>query len=252
MRNIVLTAAFVFLVSCQRKPESVSFEPISNETISLLEENPPTEIAEEDKKEPILLPDGLAALVPDDFAVTEVVSGDLNKDSREDYVLIIKDTDKENIAQNRFEEVADRNRRGIIIAFKEGNGYKKVVENRSCFSSENEDGGVYFPPELSVHINKNNNLEINYGHGRYGHWGYMFRYQNKAFELIGYHASENRGPVELSKVSINFSTKKKKISVNTNPEGDSGEEVWEEKWEDSEIDELVNLQDIEDFDYLEL
>lgn len=74
--------------------------------------------------------------------------------------------------------------------------------------------------------------------------------QNNAFELIGYHSCSSRGPVDMSKVSVNFSTKKKKISVNTNPYGDSGEEVWEETWEDLEINRLLNLQDINRFDGL--
>lgn len=253
MKNTILIFALILLSSCHNKgkeTQSETIEPIADETILLEEDDTEANVVSEEEKPILLLSDELRELIPEGFILFDVLPGDLNKDSEEDYVLIIKATNEENVVENRFGETVDRNRRGIIIAFREGNGYKKIVENRSCFSSENEDGGVYFPPELSININKKSNLEIDYGHGRYGNWGYMFRYQNNAFEMIGFHSCNSRGPVELSKVSINFSTKKKKISVNTNPDGDSGEEVWEETWQDIEIDRLINLQDIGDFDGL--
>ena len=38
--------------------------------------------------------------------------------------------------------------------------------------SLNEDGGVYYPPELAVEI-KIAELKFLYGHGRYGYWEYV-------------------------------------------------------------------------------
>ncbi|GHU45267.1 hypothetical protein AGMMS50289_16060 [Betaproteobacteria bacterium] len=74
----------------------------------------------------------------------------MNKDNQEDYVLIIKGTDKINFVNDERRGQLDRNRRGIIIAFKNQNQYELALENRDCFSSENEDGGVYYPPELLI------------------------------------------------------------------------------------------------------
>jgi hypothetical protein len=45
----------------------------------------------------------------------EVSSGDVNKDGLEDCILIIKNTKEENIIDNRFGDVVDQNRRGIIV-----------------------------------------------------------------------------------------------------------------------------------------
>ena len=54
--------------------------------------------------------------------------------------------------------MVDRNRRGIIILFTEKDGYKLASKNYNCFSSENEDGGNYFSPELWVEERKGNLL----------------------------------------------------------------------------------------------
>jgi hypothetical protein len=76
------------------------------------------------------------------------IRGDLNKDGLEDAVLIIKGTDKSKIIQDEDRGTLDRNRRGIIVLLNKGNYYELASKNYSCFSSENEDGGAYFAPEL--------------------------------------------------------------------------------------------------------
>lgn len=188
-------------------------------------------------------------LIPEGFIFFEGIRGDLNKDSIDDFVTIIKGTDPENVVENSFGEMVDRNRRGIIIALSKNGGYEKVIDNRNCFSSENEEGGVYYAPELWFEI-KRNVLYIRYAHGRYGHWMYLFRYQNNTFEEIGFESHSNYGPIPSSIVSINYSTRKKKIATNLNAQerDDNLPEKWEETWEDLEDLPLRKLNDIEDFD----
>jgi hypothetical protein len=187
--------------------------------------------------------------IPPGFSVFDKSVGDLNKDKQEDYVFIVKGTDKENIVKDRFDHFVDRNRRGIIIVFKKGQNYELAIKNMDCFSSENEDGGVYFAPELAVGINKGN-LNVSYGHGRYGYWSYTFRFQNSNFEMIGYDSSEHSGPVVDKATSINFSTKKMLIKTNTNLNADSGEERFKETWQKITVSQLIKLDDIKDFDEL--
>jgi hypothetical protein len=188
--------------------------------------------------------------VPAGYRIFEEIYGDLNKDGVDDCVLIIKDTNKENFVNDEYRGELDRNRRGIVILFGKGGYYEVVLENKDCFSSENEDGGVYFAPELSVEITKKGSLCIHYAHGRYGWWRYTFRYQNNDFELIGFDNSSDRGPVTEGMTSINFLTKKKKVSINTNADAESGEEQFEVTWEDIGIESLVKLSEIGDFDDL--
>ncbi len=189
--------------------------------------------------------------IPKGYAEFKKYSGDLNKDGLEDCVLIIKKTDSTNVVMNRFDKKVDRNRRGIIVLFKNANDYELADKNLECFSSENEDGGVYFAPELWIEI-KDNKLYIHYGHGRYGYWKYTFRFQKSNFELIGYDSSSNRGPVTNRETSINFLTKKKLTKENTNENAEGGDEIFKENWYDIEIDNLIKLSEIKDFDELDM
>ena len=180
------------------------------------------------------------------------IKGDLNKDGLEDLVLVIKGTDKGKIIKDEYRGELDRNRRGIIVLLNKGTYYELASENLNCFSSENEDGGVYFAPELHVAIDKGN-LYISYGHGRYGYWSYTFRCQNGDMELIGYDLHSSRGPVPQYEVSINFLTKKKVRKDNLNKDfyGEDAYPVnYKETWININIEKLVRLSEIEDFDEL--
>ena len=189
--------------------------------------------------------------IPKGYAEFEKYIGDLNKDGLKDCVLIIKKTDTANVVTNRFDKKVDRNRRGIVVLFKKEKGYKLADKNYNCFSSENEEGGVYFPPELWIKI-ENEKLYIHYGHSRYGYWEYTFRYQNSNFELIGYDSSSNRGPITMTETSINFLTKRKLVRENTNENAEDKDEMFNETWNNIEIDNLIKLSEIKDFDELDM
>ena len=186
-----------------------------------------------------------ADFVPEGFAFFEEIYGDLNNDGLEDCALIIKGTDKNKFVKDEYQGEFDRNRRGIIILFNKEEYYEAALENYTCFSSENEDGGAYIAPDLWIYI-ENGNLYFHYGHGKYGYWKYTFRYKNYDFELIGYDISNSRGPVIESEVSMNFLTKKKLTRVNVSTEAD--EEVFEETWDNIKVEKLIKLSEITDFD----
>ena len=185
--------------------------------------------------------------IPAGYAVSEKTQGDLNKDNQADYDFIIKDSNRANFLKNRFGEEVDRNRRGIIIVFKKNSQYELVLENRDCFSSENEDGGVYFAPDLMVSISKGN-LLIHYAHGRYGYWAYNFRYQNSDFELIGYESSQNRGPLVERSTSINLMTRKMLIRENINQDAEAGDEKFKDTWKKFTLSKSIKLREIGNFD----
>jgi len=192
----------------------------------------------------------LSDFLPKGYVIFEKINGDLNKDGLEDCVLVIKATNKSKIITDRYGKKIDRNRRGIIVLFSKKKHYELVMKNNDCFSSENEDGGGYFAPELSVEIKKGN-LYAHYGHGRYGYWQYIFRCQNSDFELIGYDAS-NGGAVIESETSINFLTKKKQEKVNTNKNAQGGDEVFKETWRNIKVNRKIKLSEIKDFDELDM
>lgn len=158
-------------------------------------------------------------------------------------MLIIKGTDKANFVRHEYREELDLNRRGIVIAFKTGDRYERALINQNAFASENEDGGVYFAPELDVSI-KNGILQFHSFHGRYGFWRYKFRYQNNDFELIGYDSSSNRGPVTLSTLSINFLTQRMQIRENLNEDAEPDEaEEFKETWKSIQLPQPIRLRD---------
>lgn len=230
--------------SCSESPEK--------ETAAKEEQTTSETTVDEPEASNIELKKNPSDYLPKGFIQVEKMEGDLNKDGMNDCVLLIKGTKKEMIVEVEDQGKLDRNRRGIIVLLKHEGGYEQLVKNESCFSSENEDGGVYFPPELSLAIKKGN-LLVEYGHGRYGYWSYTFRHSNGHMELIGYDNSENQGPVVMRETSINFLTKKKQVKENTNENAEeSGDEVFEETWSKIKINQLLKLSEITDFDDLDM
>ena len=187
--------------------------------------------------------------IPKGFVLSSTSIGDLNKDGIDDKVLLVKGTDKGAFEKNEYGELVDRNRRGIIVLFKKDNQYEQVLKNLNCFSSENEDGGVYYAPELSLEIGKGN-LYVNYAHGRYGYWKYTFRYRKGDFYLIGYDNSEGGAVVE-KETSINFLSKKKQVKENVNENAQGGDEVFKETWTNITVNKLLKLREIKDFENFE-
>jgi len=173
---------------------------------------PPETASESQPSEEEVTPDEqtLIKRIPAGYKLTEKVSGDLNGDGADDYVLTIETTNGSDSA-------------GFMIFFKDGDGYKLVLENKRCFYTE------FSSPTLS--IKKGNLYFIEETSGTCNHYAYThtFRYRNSEFELIGYDAleidcgdwDENHRRVggSNSKTSINFLTKKKQSILN-------GKETW--------------------------
>lgn len=188
--------------------------------------------------------------LPKGYVIFEKINGDLDKNGLEDCVLIIKGTDKSKFFKHKYHGELDRNRRGIIVLWNKKDHYELALKNYNCFSSENEDGGVYYPPELSTIIEKGN-LIMHYGHGRYGYWKYIFRHKNVDFDLIGYDIS-NGGAVISDETSINFLTKKKLQRVNVNKNDEGGQEIFKDSWTSIKQNLLIKLSEVKDFDELYL
>lgn len=200
----------------------------------------------------------IETFLPKGYTLIEQTITDLNKDGNKDHILFIKGTDKKNFVQDEHRGLLDRNRRGLIVLFKNGEDYDVVLKNVSCFSSENEEGGAYYAPELSIRSEKGN-IYIDYAHGRYGGWTFTFRYQHNDFELIGYDATAMRsGPVTDSETSINYLTKKKIVKVNikeedlSENENPEEQEVFKETVSKIKINKLLKLSEIKDFDELRM
>jgi hypothetical protein len=216
------------------------------------------EILEGEKKEPEKVTairerhKNITSFLPKGYIIFDKIYGDLNKDGIEDCILVIKGTDRNNIINDEYRGELDRNRRGIIVLFRINGNYELAIKNYDCFSSENEDGGAYYAPELDIEVSKGN-LYVRYSHGRYGYWSYTFRFKNADFELIGYDDSSNTGPIVNSETSINYLTKKKILKENTNEDiEEGGDEIFKETVARINASKLTKLSEIKDFDELDV
>lgn len=244
--GLVLLTGFVLLNACDQGAQT-------NDTGTAGKTDSPgiTKTTTDTSIATIALPGNPADFVPAGYAIFDTLNGDLNNDQLPDCILIIKGTNKNNIVKDESRGTLDRNRRGIIVLLNRSSHYKLLVKNYECFSSENEDGGVYYAPELDIEVNKGR-LLVNYRHGRYGYWFYTFRIKNNDMELIGYDASSSNGPVINRETSINFLTKKKRIRENTDHDAEPGEEEFKESWSAIRLTAPILLSDIKDFDELEM
>jgi len=189
--------------------------------------------------------------VPNGYVIVEQQFGDLNNDGRKDCVLIIKGTDKSKIIIDEYQGKLDRNRRGIIILFNQKGKYVMTSQNLDCFSSEHEDGGVYYAPELSIEIKKKQ-LIIHYAHGRYGYTDYIFSYRNNDIVLIGFEQNDSNGPITVRETSINFLTKKKIERENINADNPDAKEVFSTRKLAITVKRLQTLSTITNFDEFDM
>jgi hypothetical protein len=238
LKQIIYILPFLLLTSCGQEKSKQTIIPVSDTTAAKNNSIEYNNLIVETKKNP-------TDFLPKGFIVFKKIYGDLNKDGIEDCVLIIKGTDKNQVITDEYRGQLDRNRRGIIILFNKNDQYELAIKNYNCFSSENEDGGVYFAPELSVEIEKGN-LYFHYGHGRYGYWKYTFRFQNSNFELIGYNEFSN-GAINNHETRVNFSTKKKREIIYINDD-----EVVDDTWKKININRIIKLSEIKDFAELDM
>ena len=242
-RIFYLLLVSLMMVGCKQVKNENGQDSVPPKDTTQVSVKPVAVASEELKTNPL-------EFIPAGYDLFSRCEGDLNKDGLPDVVLMIKGTEKSKWVDDAVRGRLDRNRRGLVILFKREGGYELIAENDECFSSENEDGGAYYAPELRLEINKNR-LVVLYAHGRYGFWEYIFRYQNNDFELIGYHSCEGGSPT-LGITDINFSTRKMVYQKNINADDDEAEEEFKVTTTKLKPKPLLALSGIGDFDELDV
>ena len=194
--------------------------------------------------------------LPNQTALYDAIKGDLNKDGIEDVVVVTQETFKEKFMpfsdgcdestkDDKWCQIVNKNRRGVVILLSNGDKYEAIVTKRDIFESPNEDGGVYYPPELAIEI-KNSELKFFYGHGRYRHWEYVFALDEKDFKLVRYFGSDNNGPVPEYIVQMDFINHRLDKSANLLYHGNEEYKRYEECIE--KYKSLNDVQEEEDYD----
>ena len=221
--------------------------------------------------------DSIEELIPKGWECLQKVEGDLNKDKLDDVAIILTKNDPKNIRTCNIvgfyhmdlgETKLDFNPLVLIVLFKEKNGKYTVVskntKNRMEFFCSTEDdipteedlndmllriGDTN--PSYKIWI-KNNTLHISFSTVSLDFVDpkneYIFRYQNKNFELIGAERTMIYYKGLYSVYSINLSTgKRKTVEFDINYEDESRENrkdfIKEVKWEKIKSPKLT-LEDI--------
>ncbi len=160
------------------------------------------------------------------WKIISKAEGDLDKDGNNDVALVIEDTDRKKIIKNESlgSDTLNINPRRILVAIKKADSYELKVDNELFIPSSGDETSPCLadPFEDGLKIEKGVlKTSLNYWYSC-GTWFtnqnmYTFRFQNNAFELIGYDSFEfHRGSGEETQVSINFSTRKKLVTTGLN------------------------------------
>ncbi|WP_442767964.1 hypothetical protein [Acinetobacter bohemicus] len=174
--------------------------------------------------------------VPKNWKILEKVQGDLNQDGQADIALIIEDTNPDHFVANAGlgTNVLNVNERELLVLLKQANGYQLAASN-STLPTE----GDAESPCLADPLGETKALSIQKGvlkvHLHYwlscGSWYvtnhiYTFRYQDRAFKLIGYDVNDfHRASGDITARSINFMTGKVKSTTGENEFAESTQPV---------------------------
>ena len=102
----------------------------------------------------------------------------------------------------------NRNPRGVLLVKNTGFGYKIITQNLDFLDSGEENGGVYFAPELSIGVSQKK-LIIDYNHGRYGNWGYEYSFNGTDFIVSNRYSNASSSGIaeDITRLCINFTEK---------------------------------------------
>lgn len=161
-------------------------------------------------------------LVPTGWRVEQRLQGDLDRDGRNDVVLVLKMTDAANVLQvdERTPETLDTNPRMLIAALMDpAGGYRTVAQDHALIprrvSTDQDDsldesgttggGGVGINTAGTVTVTLSQFASM--GSWQMGETSFNFRYQDGCLRLIGYERSTvQRNTGETNALSINYLT----------------------------------------------
>ncbi len=162
--------------------------------------------------------------LPLEWRIESQKTGDLNGDGRDDVALVLRAMDDRNVIDTRKRggpEQFDTNPRILMVGLANAaGGYDLALENHTLIARTTEPSqqdpldpnGVQ---EGGIDIKKGTlQVTLGYFSGNMGHLTYTFRFEQKAFKLIGY----DRVDVErfkgiMTQISINYVTRRMKRSV---------------------------------------
>lgn len=154
--------------------------------------------------------------IPPGWKLETAAEGDLNKDGKNDAVLVLRQNSKRNIVRNDSlgTPELDTNPRllAVLFAKEADDGYSLMLQEHQLIPRH--ENPVLDDPFQEVSIGKGSfNVVLRYWASA-GSWGtatfkFVFRYENGCFRLIGYdNLGFMRNTMEETTTSINFLTRR--------------------------------------------
>jgi hypothetical protein len=169
---------------------------------------------------------GQENLVPKEYRSIKEISGDLDKDSVDEKVVVYNVSD--------IQDDVDGVDREIIIFKKEKENWMIWHRSKTAIGNS-KDGGMMGDPFEDVEI-KNSILLISQSGGSSWKWGHTdkYRFQNNDFELIGYVSNAGKACEYWEDVDYNIST---------------GKIIVKKEYEDCEKAQEIYKRENEEFSY---
>lgn len=187
--------------------------------------------------------------VPKGWVVEKESLGDLNGDGAPDWMLALHMNDPKNVLENTVlgPDELDTNPRMLVVAFAEKStkAYSLALVNHSLIPRLTNPS-MQDPFEEAAIVKGTMQVSLNVFMTA-GSWyttqtKFTFRYQDGCFKLIGYDSTEmKRNTGEMSTVSVNYLTKKAKIT-----EGNGGSDDTKVSWKTIRTPSLLCLDAVGD------
>ncbi len=188
-------------------------------------------------------------LTPKGWKLLASTAGDLNKDGLDDLVFIIQNTDPENIEKNTGlgSDTIDLNPRIMAIYFQDSQTKKYNKQKQLDDFIILRDSPTMDEPLDGLSISDKGVLKITFqfwysaGSWTFSTHNYVFRYEKKHFNLIGYDLNDiHRGSGDETSYSINFLTKKMRVT-----KGNIGSNKLDsDEWKSFKLKELKKLESL--------
>ncbi len=158
-----------------------------------------------------------AVFVPPGWRLEFDARGDLNRDRRDDLLLVLRMNDPANIVKNDGlgPPEFDTNPRMLMVAFATDDGYRRALEDHALIPrAENPVMDDYLDAGEAISIERGAftvrlQLWASAGSWYTGNTSLTFRYREGCFRLIGYDTSSvHRASLEAASTSINYLTGK--------------------------------------------
>jgi hypothetical protein len=157
------------LFSCNQSPKQENKTSIITDTISTTDNQPKREAFKQDIDN---LPNELLEFVPTNFSVLDTISGDLNLDEINDYILVLKKNGEDSLSN----VVDNPERRPLLILLRDKDNKLKLVRRNNNTVYCIDCGGMMGDPFMGITI-KNGYFSVEHYGGSAWRWTRIITYK---------------------------------------------------------------------------